>query len=57
VQTSNTDLASLPTSGDYEIAKNLRLTMNGALSRNWDIYLPQNDYISYSLGTTLTFQF
>jgi hypothetical protein len=57
VQTSNTDLATLNTSGDYEIAKNLRLTLNGALSRNWDKYLPQNDYISYSLGTTLTFQF
>jgi len=57
VQANNSDLASLNTSGDYEIAKNLRLTMNGALSRLWHVYLPQEDYISYTMGTTLTFQF
>ncbi len=56
-QADNSDLASLNTSGDYEIAKNLRLTMNGSLSRLWHVYLPQEDYISYTMGTTLTFQF
>jgi hypothetical protein len=57
VQANNTDLATLTTSGDYEIAKNLRLTLNGSLARDWDLYNPQNEYISYSLGTNLTFQF
>ncbi|MDD5629345.1 MAG: hypothetical protein PHU21_09790, partial [Elusimicrobia bacterium] len=56
-QADNSDLASLNTSGDYEIAKNLRLTMNGAFSRLWHKYLKQEEYISYSMGTTLTFQF
>ncbi|MBI5240681.1 MAG: hypothetical protein HY926_09425 [Elusimicrobia bacterium] len=56
-QADNSDLASMNTSGDYEIAKNLRLTLNGAMSRLWHKYLKQEDYISYSMGTTLTFQF
>jgi hypothetical protein len=57
IQANNSDLASLNTSGDYEIAKNLRLTLNGAASRMWNRYLPQEEYFSYTLGTTLTFQF
>ena len=56
-QADNSDLASLNTSGDYEIAKNLRLTLNGSMARLWHKYLKQEDYISYSMGTTLTFQF
>jgi hypothetical protein len=57
IQADNSDLASFNTSGDYEIAKNLRLTLNGALSRLWHKYLKQEEYVSYSMGTTLTFQF
>jgi hypothetical protein len=57
IQAENSDLASFNTSGDYEIAKNLRLTLNGALSRLWHKYLKQEEYVSYSMGTTLTFQF
>ncbi len=56
-EANNSELASLTTSGDYEIAKNLRMTLNGALSRLWHKYLPQEAYISYQMGMNLTFQF
>jgi hypothetical protein len=45
------------TSGDYEIMKNLRMTLNGSAQRLWHKYLKEEDYISYAFGTTLTFQF
>ncbi|MBI4057316.1 MAG: hypothetical protein HY399_07200 [Elusimicrobia bacterium] len=53
----NSDLFSLNTSSDYEIAKNLRMTLNGSFQRLSNKFLKQEDYISYQLGTTLTFQF
>ncbi|MBI5883619.1 MAG: hypothetical protein HZB91_11010 [Elusimicrobia bacterium] len=53
----NSRLLTVNTSGDYEIAKNLRMTMNGALSRLWHKYLKEEEFISYQLGSTLTFQF
>ncbi len=56
-QIDNFKLASFNTSADYEIAKNLRMTLNGALSREWHKFLHEEDFISYSFGTTLTFQF
>jgi len=56
-QADNSDLFSLTTSGDYEIAKNLRMTLNGAASRLWHRFLKEEDFISYQFGTTLTFQF
>ena len=56
-QADNSDLASLNTSGDYEIAKNLRMTLNGAASRLWHRFLKEEEFISYQFGTTLTFQF
>ncbi len=57
VQENNSYLASLTTSADYELAKNLRMTINGSLQRLWHQYLLQENYISFSLGTNLTFQF
>jgi|GEM_PF-446110 len=57
VQENNSILGSLTTSADYELAKNLRMTLNGTLQRLWHQYLLQENYISYSLGTNLTFQF
>ncbi len=54
---NNSILASLTTSADYELAKNLRMTINGTLQRLWHQYLLQENYISFSLGTNLTFQF
>ena len=53
----NSKLFNLNTSADYEIAKNLRMTLNGAMSRLWHKYLKEEDFISYQFGTVLTFQF
>ncbi|MDE2491134.1 MAG: hypothetical protein KGM24_09815 [Elusimicrobia bacterium] len=53
----NSRLASLNTSADYELAKNLRMTLNGSAQRLWSLYLPEESYLAYTLGTTLTFQF
>jgi hypothetical protein len=56
-EANNSTTLSYNTSADYELAKNLRMTLNGAFSRYWSKYIPQNDYVSYQLGTTFTFQF
>lgn len=53
----NSRLLSATTSADYEIAKNLRMTLNGALARLWHRFLPEENFVSYQFGTTLTFQF
>ncbi|MEK7383027.1 MAG: hypothetical protein AAB262_07045, partial [Elusimicrobiota bacterium] len=53
----NSRLFSMSTSGDYEIAKNLRMTLNGSAQRLWHKYLKEEDFVSYAFGTTLTFQF
>ncbi|MBI3299756.1 MAG: hypothetical protein HYZ75_16440 [Elusimicrobia bacterium] len=53
----NTKLFNLNTSADYEIAKNLRMTLNGAVSRLWHKFLKEEDFISYQFGTQMTFQF
>ncbi|MDE2292602.1 MAG: hypothetical protein KGL53_11015, partial [Elusimicrobia bacterium] len=53
----NSKLLNLNSSADYEIAKNLRMTLNAAVSRLWHKYLQEENYISYQFGTTLTFQF
>ncbi|HEX4047700.1 MAG TPA: hypothetical protein VH309_07700, partial [Elusimicrobiota bacterium] len=53
----NSRLLSLDTSADYELAKNLRMTINGAAQRDWSLELPVDSYYSFTLGTTLTFQF
>ena len=42
---------------DYEAAKNLRLTFNASVQRLWHKYLKQEDQLSYTAGSTLTFQF
>ncbi len=57
IQENNSILASVTTSADYELAKNLRMTINGTLQRLWHQYLLQENYIAFSLGTNLTFQF
>ena len=53
----NSRLLSFNTSGDYEIAKNLRMTLNGSAQRLWHRYLKEEDFVSFAFGTTLTFQF
>ncbi|HVC09185.1 MAG TPA: hypothetical protein VNH15_04525, partial [Elusimicrobiota bacterium] len=51
------ELFSYNTSADYQIAQNLRLTLNGAIAAQLDRYIKTNDYISVQFGTNLTFQF
>ncbi|MBI2789616.1 MAG: hypothetical protein HYX59_13135 [Elusimicrobia bacterium] len=53
----NSKLFSLNTSGDYEIAKNLRMTLNGSAQRLWHRFLKEEDFVAFAFGTTLTFQF
>ncbi|MFA6031102.1 MAG: hypothetical protein WC969_14700 [Elusimicrobiota bacterium] len=53
----NSKLFNLNTNADYELAKNLRMTLNGAVSRMWHKYIKEEDYVSYQFGTMLTFQF
>ncbi len=53
----NNSLFSLNSSADYEAAKNLRLTFNLGLQRQWDKYLKEEDFMAYQAGTTVTFQF
>ncbi len=40
-----------------EIAKNLRMTINGAVSRLRHKFLKEEEFVSYQTGSTLTFQF
>jgi hypothetical protein len=53
----NSRLLAYNTSGDYEIAKNLRMTLNGSLQRLWHRFLKEEDFVAYTFGSTLTFQF
>jgi len=53
----NSKLFNLNSNADYEIAKNLRMTINGAVSRLWHKYQKEDEYMSYQFGTMLTFQF
>ncbi|PIU20433.1 MAG: hypothetical protein COT18_02320, partial [Elusimicrobia bacterium CG08_land_8_20_14_0_20_59_10] len=53
----NSRLFSLNTSVDCEMAKNLRLTLNGGLQRFWSKFLKEEEFLSYQVGSTLTFQF
>jgi hypothetical protein len=53
----NSDLLNLSTNADYELATNLRMSVNGSVQRLWHKFLPEEDFLSYQLGTTLTFQF
>ncbi|MBI4349566.1 MAG: hypothetical protein HY553_22210, partial [Elusimicrobia bacterium] len=56
-QADNSKHLNFTTSGDYELAKNLRMTLSGQFSRLWHKFLKEEDFISYQFGTTLTFQF
>ena len=55
--TLNSNTFSCNSTADYELSKNLRLALNASLERLWHLNLPQDDYISYQAGTTLTLQF
>lgn len=53
----NNNLLSFTSSADYEITKNLRLTLNAGFQRYWAKKLPEEEYYSYEAGSTLSFQF
>ena len=53
----NTRLFSLNTTSDYEATKNLRVTLNASVQRLWHKHLKQEDYLSYQIGSSVTFQF
>ncbi len=56
-QTDNNNLLNFTTSADYELAKNLRMTINGSAQSLHHLFLPEENFFAYQLGTTLTFQF
>lgn len=53
----NRDLFTASTSVDYEISKNMRLTVSAGFERFKHIYLPEESYTAYNAGTLLTIQF
>lgn len=53
----NNSLLSFTSSMDYEITKNLRLTLNAAIKRYWAKKIPEDEFMSYELGSTVSFQF
>jgi hypothetical protein len=56
-QANNSRTTSATTSADYQIAKNLRLTLNGSFSMLQNPVLAVNNYISFQLGSQMVFQF
>ncbi|MDR0646660.1 MAG: hypothetical protein LBG46_06940 [Elusimicrobiota bacterium] len=55
--TENRDLFDINTSFDYEISKNIRLTLNGAFQSFKHLYIEEESYTAYSVGTVMTVQF
>lgn len=53
----NRDLFTASTSVDYEISKNIRLTLSAGFEKFKHIYLPEESYTAYNAGTLLTIQF
>lgn len=53
----NRDLYSATTSVDYELSKNIRLTFSGSFEKFKHIYLPEESYTAYTVGSLMTIQF
>lgn len=53
----NSDIFIFSTDADYELNKNLRLKLSSIVERLWHKYLPEEDYISLTFGSSLTLQF
>ena len=53
----NRDLIDITTSLDYEISKNVRLTLSGAFQDFKHLYIAEDSYTAYNIGTMLTIQF
>jgi hypothetical protein len=55
--TENRDLFDVNTNFDYEISKNIRLTVSGAFQSFKHLYIEEESYTAYTLGTLMTVQF
>lgn len=53
----NRDLFDFTTSLDYEVSKNIRLTLSGAFQNFKHLYIEEDSYTAYNIGTMLTIQF
>ena len=53
----NNNLLSFNSTLDYEVTKNLRITLNSGIQRYWAKKIPEDDYLSYEIGSTVSFQF
>jgi hypothetical protein len=55
--TENRDLLDVNTNFDYEISKNMRLTISGAFQNFKHLYIEEESYTAYNIGTLMTIQF
>jgi hypothetical protein len=53
----NRDLYDVNTSFDYEVSKNIRLTVSGAFQSFKHLYIEEESYSAYTVGTVMSVQF
>lgn len=55
--TENRDLFDINTNFDYELSKNIRITLSGAFQQFKHLYIKEESYTAYNIGTVFTIQF
>lgn len=53
----NRDLLDINTNLDYELSKNIRFTLSAAFQKFKHLYIKENSYTAYNIGTLMTIQF
>ena len=53
----NRDLLDINTNLDYEFSKNVRFTLSAAFQKFKHLYIKENSYTAYNIGTLMTIQF
>lgn len=53
----NRDLFDINTNLDYELSKNIRFTVSAAFQKFKHLYIAENSYTAYNIGTLMTIQF
>ncbi len=53
----NRDLLDINTNLDYELSKNVRFTLTAAFQKFKHLYIKENSYTAYNIGTLMTIQF
>ncbi len=53
----NRDLLDINTNLDYEFSKNIRFTLSAAFQKFKHLYIKENSYTAYNIGTLMTIQF